>query len=311
VRTKARQHLAVRTTGNHHLSTVDKTSPIMLDQGRFTSARELAEAERVGHSYVGRILRVTLLAPDIVEHILDGRRAPQLADLMHPFPVELGEPARAVLLSTTWLLNAHGAERCFTWPTWDPGESRGPTSSGVRMEHCKLRPIGLSPTGKTHTTWKLYSVPESLKQTTLAELTAEIVSAYVSSSQITPSDLGTLVSAVAGELRNVGTRLEQPAESKIEPAVPVRRSIGRDHLVCLVCGKKQKLLKRHVAVEHGLTPSQYRELFDLKPDYPMTAPSYTEKRRQLALQIGLGQPKKPARQRRKKPTTESSTSEAE
>jgi hypothetical protein len=60
----------------------------MLDEGRFASARELAEAERVGHSYVGRILRVTLLAPDIVEHILDGRRAPQLADLMQPFPVE-------------------------------------------------------------------------------------------------------------------------------------------------------------------------------------------------------------------------------
>ena len=60
----------------------------MLDEGRFASARELAEAERVGHSYVGRILRVTLLAPDIVEHILDGRRAPQLADLMQPFPIE-------------------------------------------------------------------------------------------------------------------------------------------------------------------------------------------------------------------------------
>jgi hypothetical protein len=60
----------------------------MLDEGRFASARELAEAERVGHSYVGRILRLTLLAPDIVEHILDGRRAPQLADLMQPFQVE-------------------------------------------------------------------------------------------------------------------------------------------------------------------------------------------------------------------------------
>jgi predicted transcriptional regulator len=65
----------------------------------------------------------------------------------------------------------------------------------------------------------------------------------------------------------------------------------------------------HLAVERGLIPSQYRELFDLKPDYPMKAPSYTEKRRQLALQIGLGQPKKPARRRRKKPTTESSPGE--
>ena len=60
----------------------------MLDEARFATVRELAEAERVGHSYVARILRLTLLAPDIVEHILDGRRAPQLADLMQPFPVE-------------------------------------------------------------------------------------------------------------------------------------------------------------------------------------------------------------------------------
>ena len=60
----------------------------MLDEGRFASARELAEAERVGHSYVGRILRLTLLAPNVVEHILDGHRAPQLAQLIQPFPVE-------------------------------------------------------------------------------------------------------------------------------------------------------------------------------------------------------------------------------
>jgi predicted transcriptional regulator len=152
-------------------------------------------------------------------------------------------------------------------------------------------------------------VSEGLEQATLAELTVEIVSAYVSSNQITPSDLGTLVGAVTRELRKVGTRVEQPAESKPAPAVPVRRSIGRDHLVCLVCGKKQRLLKRHVAVGHGLTPSQYRELFDLKPDYPMAAPSYTERRRELALQIGLGRPKKPARRRRQKAMTESSPAE--
>jgi predicted transcriptional regulator len=149
-------------------------------------------------------------------------------------------------------------------------------------------------------------VAEGLEQTTLAELTAEIVSAYVSHNETIPSDLGTLVSAVASELRKVGTRVEQPAESKIEPAVPVRRSIASDHLVCLVCGKKQKLLKRHLLVEHSLTPDQYRELFDLKPDYPMVVPSYAQRRRELALQIGLGRPKKPARRRRKKPMTESS-----
>jgi predicted transcriptional regulator len=152
-------------------------------------------------------------------------------------------------------------------------------------------------------------MPESLEQTTLAELTAGIVSAYVSSNQITPSDLGTLVSAVAGELRKVGTSGDQPAESKIEPAVPVRRSIGRDYLVCLVCGKKQKLLKRHLAVEHDLTPDQYRDTFSLTRDYPMVAPNYAAKRRELALQIGLGRPKKPARRPRKKSTAETSPAE--
>jgi predicted transcriptional regulator len=145
-------------------------------------------------------------------------------------------------------------------------------------------------------------VPESLEQTTLAELTAEIVSAYVSSNQITPSDLGMLVSTVGSELGKVGTGLEQSAgsESKPKPAVPVRRSIASDHLVCLVCGKKQKLLKRHLIVEHSLTPDEYRKLFDLKADYPVVAPSYAQRRRELAVKLGLGRPKKPVRPR---PTT--------
>jgi len=79
--------------------------------------------------------------------------------------------------------------------------------------------------------------------------------------------------------------------------VAVRRSVRPDHLVCLVFGKKHKLLKRHLAVEHELTPNQYRETFGLKPDYPMAAPNYTQQRRELALSIRLGRPKKPARRR--------------
>jgi predicted transcriptional regulator len=97
-----------------------------------------------------------------------------------------------------------------------------------------------------------------------------------------------LVGAVAAELRAVCTRAEQPVETHAEPAVPVRRSIASDHLVCLVCGKKQKLLKRHLALGHGLTPKRYRDIFELEADYTMTAPSYAEQRRDLALKIGLG-----------------------
>jgi predicted transcriptional regulator len=140
-------------------------------------------------------------------------------------------------------------------------------------------------------------VPERLEQTAVAELTAEIVSAYVSSNQITPPELGMLVGTVASELRKVGTEQSAGSESKPEPAVPVRRSIASDHLVCLVCGKKQKLLKRHLMVEHSLTPDEYRKLFDLKADYPVVAPSYAQRRRELAVKMGLGRPKKPVRRR--------------
>ena len=132
----------------------------------------------------------------------------------------------------------------------------------------------------------------------LAQLTAEIVSAYVSNNKIAPSELGGLITTVAGQLSKVGAEPDQPAEEKPEPAVPVRRSIQPDHLICLVCGQSQKMLKRHLAVQHDLTPAQYREHFDLKPDYPMAAPNYVQQRREVALRTGLGRPKKQARRRR-------------
>jgi predicted transcriptional regulator len=137
-------------------------------------------------------------------------------------------------------------------------------------------------------------------RSSLAELTVEIVSAYVAHNQIASSEVAKLITVVAGELNKIGTEVEPPTEEKAEPAVPVRRSIRPDHLVCLICGKKQKLLKRHLAVEHELTPNQYRETFGLKSDYPMAAPNYARQRRELAIAIGLGRPKKPTRRRRKK-----------
>jgi predicted transcriptional regulator len=133
----------------------------------------------------------------------------------------------------------------------------------------------------------------------LAQLTAKIVSAYVSNNEIALSDVTTLIAAVGSQMAKVGAAVKLPAEEKPEPAVPVRRSLRPDHLVCLICGKKQKLLKRHLAVEHGLTPDEYRQRLGLKPDYPMVAPNYAQQRRELALSIGLGRPKKPARRRQK------------
>jgi predicted transcriptional regulator len=121
----------------------------------------------------------------------------------------------------------------------------------------------------------------------IAQLTTEIVVAYVTSNTIAPADLGDLIGAVAGALGALGREPAEPA--KPEPAVPVRRSIHDDHLVCLVCGQQQKTLRRHLDVAHRLTPEAYREQFGLKPDYPMAAPGYSRQRAEMARRTGLGQ----------------------
>jgi predicted transcriptional regulator len=143
------------------------------------------------------------------------------------------------------------------------------------------------------------SVNVTSEPVSVAALTAEIVSAYVSNNKIAPSELAMLISSVASEMGKMGTVVELPAEEKPEPAVSVRRSIQPNHLICLVCGKPQNVLKRHLAVRHDLTPAGYRERFTLKADYPMAAPNYAQQRREVALASGLGRPRKPARRGRK------------
>ena len=141
-------------------------------------------------------------------------------------------------------------------------------------------------------------VDEQAEQTKIAELTTEIVTAYVSSHKLQVLDVPDLIKAVGAGLASLGTAAGPIVLEKPEPAVSVRRSVRPDHLVCLICGRKQKLLKRHLAMEHALTPNQYRETFGLNSDYPMAAPNYAQQRRELAFKIGLGRPKKPARRRR-------------
>ncbi len=135
----------------------------------------------------------------------------------------------------------------------------------------------------------------------LASLTAQVACAYVSNNTISTADVGRLIAEIARQLRAVGEHQQGAAPEKPAPAVSVRRSIGADHLICLACGKKQRMLKRHLATEHDLTPDAYREMFGLKPDYPMVARSYAEARRGLALKIGLGRPKKPTKEGRPRP----------
>jgi predicted transcriptional regulator len=121
----------------------------------------------------------------------------------------------------------------------------------------------------------------------VAKLTTEIVVAYVTRNTIAPTDLGDLIGAVSRALDALGREEAKPA--KPAPAVPVRRSIHDDHLVCLVCGGQHRTLRRHLDVAHRLTPEAYREQFELRPDYPMTAPTYSRQRSEMAKRVGLGQ----------------------
>jgi predicted transcriptional regulator len=119
------------------------------------------------------------------------------------------------------------------------------------------------------------------------ELTANIVVAYVSCNQIGADQLPVLISAVHQALATLG---EPAAELYPErtPAVPIRRSVHRDHVVCLECGWRGQLLRRHLSSGHGLTVAQYRARWNLTRDHPMTAPTYSERRSGLAKQLGLG-----------------------
>jgi predicted transcriptional regulator len=131
----------------------------------------------------------------------------------------------------------------------------------------------------------------------VAALTTEIVVAYVTKNTIATTELGDLIGAVSRALGVLGRKA--PERAKPGPAVPVRRSIHDSHLVCLVCGKQQKILRRHLEVAHQLTPAAYRELFGLKPDYPMAAPGYSRQRSEMAKRVGLGQrTQAPARARK-------------
>jgi predicted transcriptional regulator len=121
------------------------------------------------------------------------------------------------------------------------------------------------------------------------ELTAGIVSAYVSNNSIASTDIPSLINQVHGALMRVSTGQSEVSAEPLKPAVPVKKSITADYIVCLEDGKKFKSLKRHLRTQYKMTPEQYREKWSLTPDYPMVAPNYAAARSQLAKQMGLGQ----------------------
>ncbi len=121
------------------------------------------------------------------------------------------------------------------------------------------------------------------------ELTAEIVSAYVSNNSVSAGDLPGLINHVHAALTRVSSGLSDAPAEPLKPAVSVKKSITPDHIVCLEDGKKFKSLKRHLRTQYNMTPEQYRDKWALPPDYPMVAPNYAAARSQLAKQMGLGQ----------------------
>jgi predicted transcriptional regulator len=122
--------------------------------------------------------------------------------------------------------------------------------------------------------------------TNVLGLTAQIVAAHVSNNPVSPDALPSIIQEVYKTLAGVGR--EPPEPERPQPAVPAKRSIFPDYIICLEDGKKLKMLKRHLKTAYNMSPEQYRDRWGLAPDYPMVAPSYARHRSSLAKKIGLG-----------------------
>jgi predicted transcriptional regulator len=118
-------------------------------------------------------------------------------------------------------------------------------------------------------------------------LTAQIVSAHAANNEVESGSLPSVIRAVYDTLSNINGVPAAPVE-KPQPAVPIRKSVFPDYIICLEDGKRLKMLKRHLATSYNLTPDQYRERWGLEASYPMVAPNYAERRSALAKEIGLG-----------------------
>lgn len=133
---------------------------------------------------------------------------------------------------------------------------------------------------------------------TLITLTSDIVAAHLSNNSVDVDAVPGLITKVYGALASLGEEPEA-VEVRPEPAVSIRASVKPDYIVCLEDGKKLKMLKRYLRTNYDMTPEEYRQRWDLPSDYPMVAPNYAEKRRDLAKKIGLGRKPGASRGRRK------------
>src|SRR5215213_6651021 len=160
-----------------------------------------------------------------------------------------------------------------TYPTADVGHNSITRNRGTRMDA---------------------GMPSESASSNLTELTADIVSAYISHNSVRAEDLAGLISTVHSALGGVGNGSPAAAapEEKRQPVVSIKKSITPDFLISLFDGKKYKSLKRHLRTSYDMTPEQYREYFNLPRDYPMVAPNYAAARSALAKNMGLGQQRK-------------------
>jgi predicted transcriptional regulator len=129
-------------------------------------------------------------------------------------------------------------------------------------------------------------MPDTTPNSNVLGLTAQIVSAHVSNNTVNPDSLPSLIQEVYKTLAGIGKEPVSP--ERPQPAVPVKKSILPDYIVCLEDGKKLKMLKRHLKTSYNMTPEQYRQRWGLGPEYPMVAPNYARHRSSLAKKIGLG-----------------------
>ncbi len=138
---------------------------------------------------------------------------------------------------------------------------------------------------------------------TTLSLTTKLATSYVGNNKVTPAEIPTLISSLHDALAKL-----ESGEPIREPMVPINKSVKRNEIICLECGKGQKTLKRHLTAAHGLTPEEYRTQWGLARDYPLVAPNYAKQRSELAKRIGLG--RKPGAVKSKKPAAKSTRSKA-
>ena len=132
------------------------------------------------------------------------------------------------------------------------------------------------------------TVTPKIAEEELLRMTADVVAAYVGNNTLPTTQLTEVINAVYGSLKSLEGQVAQVQPEPLKPAVPIRKSITPEFIICLEDGKKLKMLKRHLRSTYNMTPDEYRTKWGLAPDYPMVAPNYAERRSEFAKKIGLG-----------------------